>query len=92
MTIIVPPGGFAGAAQMTPASQRALRLVNPTKSRTGKRARKRYARNARTLRGPKSKGPSKRRGSAKVNRRSKLVKGSAAAKAFMKRLRGLRKR
>jgi len=57
---IVPPGGVAGLSQMTTASKHALssgvtrkstglRMVRATKSRTGKAAKKRYARNKRTI-------------------------------------------
>lgn len=61
---IVPPGGLAGFSQMTNASKyaltaptqgraksSALRMVRATKSRTGKKAKKRYAQNKRIAKG-----------------------------------------
>lgn len=89
MATIVPPGGFAGFSQMTPASQRSLgsglRAVRATKSRSGKRAKKRYAKNARTIGG-------KKRAKKSGKKAARLVKGSAAAKAYMAKIRRKRKR
>lgn len=94
MATLVPPGGFAGYSQMAPASQRALtsglRMQRATKSRSGKKAKKRYARNARTIKSAgRSKGPTKRRTAKK---KARLVKGSLAAKKFMAALRKRRKK
>lgn len=94
---LVPPGGFAGFAQMTPASQDAL-----TK-RTGSNTGKRKAKTARSLTGVKPRGklyktskktgkryktrdPNKRR----KRRGAKLKKGSPEAKARMAKLRKMR--
>lgn len=78
MTIIVPPGGFAGFQQMTAASQRAL---FPSKSGTGQRrtSKRKRAKPARVA---------KRRATRKAAR---LVKGSAAAKRYMAKIRRMRK-
>lgn len=84
MAIVVPPGGFAGFAQMTQASQRALGSGVRTRS-IGTRKRSKRSKSAR------SNGPSRRRASSK-RRGSKLVKGSAAAKRFMAALRKKRKK
>lgn len=79
--ITIPPGGFAGFSQMTPASQRALFPAKRggnggtrRKRSTVKRAVKRTV---------------KRAAKAKAGR---LVKGSAAAKRFMANLRKKRRK
>lgn len=77
MTIIVPPGGFAGFSQMTAASQRAL--FPRATQRTATRSKRKRAKPARTV---------KRRAARKAGR---LVKGSAAAKRYMAKLRRMRK-
>lgn len=98
---LVPPGGFAGFSQMTPASQSAL-----TKSTGGGGKRKRKAKTARSLTEVKPRGklyrttkkgkrvktrdPRKRRRRGK--RGSRLKKGSPAAKARMAKLRNMRKK
>lgn len=78
---VVPPGGTAGMAQMTPASRQALmsglRTYTPRAMRKGTKARKRYLKNARAT-GTKPKfgsaewrkkyGPKKRR-KAKARRK-----------------------
>lgn len=85
MAGIVPPGGFAGFAQMTPASKAAQgfgKLLGSAKrytSRIGRKKRKKRAGGKR-----KRKASGKRKG-------RKLVKGSAAAKRFMANLRRKRK-
>jgi len=79
MAGIIPPGGFAGFAQMTPASKAAQgfnKLIRSVKRRTRKA-------------GSKRKKATKRRKGKKKAR--KLVKGSAAAKRFMANLRRKRK-
>jgi len=72
----VPPGGFAGYSQMTPASQRSLSRGNGGGGMRRKRAKK------------KAKVTRKRRRSSG----KKLKKGSAAAKARMAKLRKMRKK
>lgn len=80
---IIPPGGYAGFSQMTPASKLALNggLL---------RSVKRYAGGKRKRKAKASGGKRKKRASGK-RRGKKLVKGSAAAKRFMANLRRKRK-
>lgn len=87
-SIVVPPGGFAGFAQQTPATQalfqRAGRIGgkrSAAKRKRKKSAKKRVARAA-----------PKRRRRAKSKRPARLVKGSAAAKRYMASIRKRRKR
>jgi hypothetical protein len=87
---IIPPGGFAGYAQMAPSSQnsltKGLRTYTPRHKRKGTKAAKRYKRNKRILSRAKSKGPARRRGPAK------MAKGSAAAKAWGRKMAALRRK
>ena len=76
---IIPPGGFAGFSQMTPASK--LALVGKRGVSGGKRKRRRKAKAA--------KKPRKRAKARKSGK--KLAKGSAAAKRRMAKLRAMRK-
>lgn len=87
MAIVVPPGGFAGFAQMTQASQRALGGAGTRRSSSTRKRSKRSRKSS----AARSKGPKRRRGPAKRGK-SRLVKGSAAAKQYMAKLRKLRKR
>lgn len=89
MTIVVPPGGFAGHAQQTPATQQ---LFAKATGRKGGRATQRKRR-------AKAKAaPRKRRASraaaprrAKRGKPARLVKGSAAAKRHMAKIRRKRR-
>jgi len=77
---VVPPGGFAGFAQMTPASKAAQgfnRLIRSVKKRTRRKK--------------KSAGGKRKRKASGKRKGRKLVKGSAAAKRFMANLRRKRK-
>lgn len=83
---IIPPGGMAGFNQMTSASKLAL---FPRRSGGSKKRKKRSA-------APKRKSTRKRTTGAKRAKRStgkaaKFVKGSAAAKRYMAKLRKMRK-
>lgn len=82
--IIVPPGGFAGFAQQTPATQalfqRAGRVGGKRSAAKRKRAKRKTA---------KAAAPRRRR---KTARKARLVKGSAAAKRYMASIRRKRKR
>jgi len=86
MPIFVPPGGFAGFAQQSPAVQALVRRPGAAKKRrkatTKKRATKRRA-------APK-RATARRRVAKKKPQR--LVKGSAAARAHMAKLRKMRRR
>lgn len=82
MGIIVPPGGFAGFAQQTPATQAMFQ-------RAGRKGGKRSARKRRAKAKASGKTARKRRTPRKRN--GKLVKGSAAAKRRMAAIRRKRK-
>jgi hypothetical protein len=85
-SVFIPPGGFAGFSQQTPATQAVLSTVN--RSRSAPRGKKRA----------KKKRVAKRRAAPKRTRRkatrkaSRMVKGSAAAKRHMAKLRKMRRR
>lgn len=74
----IPPGGFAGFSQMTPASQAVL------SRRVGGGRRRRKAKKA----APRKRASGVRR---KAKKAKKFVKGSAAARRHMAKLRALRK-
>lgn len=87
MSIVVPPGGFAGFAQQTAATQAMFQ-------RAGRKGGKRSAAKRRKTRAPK-----KRAARAKVakrtrgsKRKARLVKGSAAAKRYMASIRRKRRK
>jgi len=82
--IVVPPGGFAGFAQQTPATQalfqRAGRTTRPaTRRKRRTKAKRASAPRRKTARRAKSKRP------------ARLVKGSRAAKAYMAKIRRKRR-
>jgi len=81
--IVVPPGGFAGFAQQTAATQAMFQ-------RAGRKGGKRSAAKRRKT----SKKKAVRRVKRKTPRKSarRLVKGSRAAKAYMAKIRRKRKR
>jgi len=91
MPIVVPPGGFAGFAQQTPATQnlfqRAGRIGGQMTQRR-RRKKKNGTAKRRTSRRVSSRAP---RISRKRNGRARLVKGSAAAKAYMAKIRRKRR-
>lgn len=82
---VVPPGGFAGNAQQTGVTQ--LIFAKATGSRGGRRSATRRRRKRKTASAPRRRrSTSTRRGSAR------LVKGSAAAKRHMARIRKMRRK
>lgn len=83
---LVPPGGFAGFSQMTPASQSALTATGS--SSMGKTRR----RKAKKAAAPKRRRKAKKAAKTYTKRRGKLAKGSPAAKARMAKLRKMRKK
>jgi len=92
--IIVPPGGFAGFAQQTPATQRLFsQAAGRRGGQTTQRRRRRKARAAamprRRRRRSAAAAPRRRRSS---RRPARLVKGSAAAKRYMASIRRKRRR
>jgi len=80
---IVPPGGIAGFGQMVPASRN--QWAKGTRSAGGAKRKRRSTKRA------KSKGPRTRRAARGAAARAPK-KGSAAAKAWGKRMAALRKR
>jgi len=92
MRMVVPPGGFAGAAQQTPAT---LALwSNGRAKRNGANGGRRSAakrRKARATSSTSSRSSNKRRRSSS-KRPARLVKGSPAAKRYMASIRKRRKR
>ncbi len=93
--IIVPPGGFAGFAQQTPATQRLFsQAAGRRGGQTTQRRRRRKAKAAaamprRRRRRSAAAAPRRRRSS---RRPARLVKGSAAAKRYMASIRRKRRR
>jgi hypothetical protein len=92
--IIVPPGGFAGFAQQTPATQRLFsQAAGRRGGQTTQRRRRRKAKAAAAM--PRRR---RRRSAAAAPRRrrtrrpARLVKGSAAAKRYMASIRRKRRR
>lgn len=87
--IIVPPGGFAGFAQQTPATQALFQRagrVGGMRSAAKRRRRKKTAARA----APRRRKSVRRR--ALRAKKGRLVKGSAAAKRYMAKIRRKRKR
>jgi len=80
----VPPGGVAGASDMTAPQKYMIQSAMPRGSSNGSRRRKSTKRT-------RSAG-AKRKRSTKARKLKRLVKGSAAAKRFMANLRRRRKR
>lgn len=86
--IIVPPGGFAGFAQQTPATQAMFQRAG----RTGglrSAAKRRKRRKSATAKAPKRSRRVARAGVRK--KKARLVKGSRAAKAYMAKIRRKRR-
>jgi len=82
MKIYIPPNGFLGQAQQTTANQ--LVGVRAARNGNGKRRKRRAARTARAA-------PRKRKRS-NSKRPMRLVKGSAAAKRYMAKIRRKRRK
>jgi hypothetical protein len=82
--LVVPPGGFAGFAQQTAATQELFRKAG----RVGGRRSAAKRRKAKAKAAPAR----KRRSKARGKRAARLAKGSAAAKRYMANLRKRRKK
>lgn len=80
-SIVVPPGGFAGFAQQTDATRALFQ-------RAGRKGGKRSA--TRRKRATKKAAAPKRKRAVRA-KKARLVKGSAAAKAYMAKIRRKRK-
>lgn len=84
---LVPPGGFAGWAQQTPAAQALLRGGT---SRPRKKAAKKRATTTKRRATTKKRKTTRRSGAKK--KPAYMVKGSRAAKMHMKKLRAKRRK
>lgn len=85
-SIVVPPGGFAGFAQQTPATQALFqRSGRVGGQRSAAKRRRKRAKTAKTA----TRKTARRRKSA---RPARLVKGSAAAKRHMAKIRRKRRK
>jgi hypothetical protein len=86
-SVVVPPGGFAGFAQQTPATQnlfqRAGRIGGRTTQRRRRNGKRKAAKSARLRSAPRR---------ARRGKKARLTKGSPAARAYMAKLRRMRKR
>lgn len=86
VSIVVPPGGFAGFAQQTPATQAMFQRAGRIGGQTTQRRRKRKSAKKKAVRA------SGRRRTRRAGKKARLVKGSAAAKRYMASIRRKRKR
>ena len=82
MPSFMPPNGFAGLAQMTPAGRDAAGVGGKNPRHRPERRRRRATKAAAA--------PSRRRRRSK--KAARLVKGSAAAKRYMAKIRRMRRR
>ena len=82
----IPPGGFAGFAQSTPAMIQNTRSAGRATMGTGTKRRRSRKKKAAGV-----KRRAKRASSRKSSKKARLVKGSAAAKRYMAKIRKLRK-
>lgn len=85
--LIVPPGGFAGFAQQTAATQELFRAAGMKGGRTTQRRR----RKAKATRKKRAVRATKKRTRRSSKRPARLVKGSAAAKRYMAKIRRKRR-
>lgn len=85
MKLIVPPGGFAGFAQQTPATQALFQRAGRTGGQRSAVVRRRKRKSSTRA----AAAPRKRRAKGKKGR---LVKGSRAAKAYMAKIRRKRRK
>lgn len=83
---IIPPGGFAGYNAQTPATQ--TMFGNAVKKKTRRKVRRKKVAKKRPVRRKKV---AKKR-TVRKKKPARLVKGSAAAKRHMAKLRKMRKR
>lgn len=94
--IIIPPGGFVGFGQQTPAVQAMFARwgrVGGMRSAARRRRKRRKTASATRVRRRRSAAPRVRRRRRSSSRRpARLVKGSAAAKRYMAKIRRKRRR
>lgn len=84
--LIVPPGGFAGFAQQTAATQELFRAAGMKGGRTTQRRRRKAKKVSRKKRAARATKRTKR-----SKKPARLVKGSAAAKRYMASIRRKRR-
>lgn len=77
----IPPGGFVGFGQQTPAVQALISISTPARRTKKKKTGKKTARKRSTSSGRRTKKP-----------KGRLVKGSAAAKRRMAQLRKMKRK
>jgi len=82
MKLIVPPGGFAGNAQQTGATQLLFAKASGARGGRTTQRRRRKAKAAKRRASPSTRKPRKA-----GKRKARLVKGSAAAKRYMASIR-----
>ena len=87
----IPPGGFVGAAQQTPAGRALLESV-ATPVRRKRKPRKKTARAKTSTRRRAATARTTRKRVSKKRKPARLVKGSLAAKRHMAKLRRMQKR
>ena len=92
MPILVPPGGFAGFAQQTPATQNLFTRAGRIGGKTTQRRRRKKNGTAKRKRSSMTPYLKRARARGRVRKGARLTKGSPAAKARMAKLRGMRKR
>ena len=83
--IVVPPGGFAGFAQQTAATQELFRRAGRLGGQATQRKRRRKSAKKKAVRA------SGKRRTRRAGKKARLVKGSAAAKRYMAKIRRKRK-
>ena len=86
--LFIPPGGFSGFAQQTAATQALLGTRNGRRNGTAPKRRTRKKTAKRRAAPAKKRAAPKRRSGG----RARLVKGSAAAKRHMAKLRKMRRK
>lgn len=86
MTRLLIPGGFRAANEQTPAVQALMTGARATTPRKKRRTKKRPAKKRATTRA------APKRAGARKKKPARLVKGSAAAKRHMAKLRKMQKR
>lgn len=87
MKLIIPPNGFAGQVQQTQANQLVRTRGASAWTRTRRKKRKAAAPKKRA-----TKRRTKRASSSRSAKPARLVKGSAAAKRYMAKLRRMRRK
>ena len=91
----IPPNGFIGTGSQTAAVQQMINRAMGPKRRTTKKRRKKVARKRPTRRRASTRARSTKTGSRSARGRKKpahMVKGSAAAKRHMAKLRKMRRK